>query len=208
MILETISVGPMQANCYIIASGNDSQAIIIDPGDEKHKIDRVLEKYNLKPAFIINTHGHIDHIGCDDKFGVPVYVHRQDAALLKSAALNLSAFLGASFKVKSDINELEDKQSVKLGELELEVIHTPGHSPGGISLLMKKPKDNILFTGDSLFYHSIGRTDFPGASNALLVKSIKEKLLKLSDDTVIYPGHGPSSTIGEERINNSFLQLK
>lgn len=207
MILETVSVGHMQVNCYIIASGPDSQAIIIDPGDDKKKIERVLKGHNLTPAFIINTHGHIDHIGCDEGFGVPIYVHRQDAALLKSPELNLSIFLGGAFSVTSKVKELEDKDSVKLGDLELEVIHVPGHSPGGIALLMKKPENNIVFTGDSLFYHSIGRADFPGASSAVLIKSIKEKLFKLNDNTIVYPGHGPSSTIGEERNNNPFLKL-
>jgi len=205
MILEIIRVGMMQANCYVIASGSDSNAIIIDAGDEKQKIEMVLKKYNLKPALIINTHGHIDHIGCEDKFGVPIYVHREDSALLKDPERNLSFFLGAPFSIESDIKIMEDKEIIELGQIQLEVIHVPGHTPGGISLLMKKPKGKILFTGDSLFYHSIGRTDFPGANEELLIKSIKERLLGLSDDTVLYPGHGPSSTIGEEKKNNPYL---
>ncbi|MDP3732607.1 MAG: MBL fold metallo-hydrolase [Candidatus Omnitrophota bacterium] len=205
MILETVCVGPMQVNCYILASSPDSQAIIIDPGEENQKIERVLKKYNLKPEFVINTHGHIDHIGCDDKFGVPVYIHRQDLALLKNPELNLSTFLISPFSLKSNIKILEDGDNIELGQIQLEVIHVPGHTPGGISLLMKKPKDKILFTGDSLFFHGIGRTDFPGASETLLIKSIKEKLFKLSDDTIVYPGHGPPSMIGEEKNNNPFL---
>ncbi len=205
MILEIICVGPMQVNCYVLASNPDSRAIIIDPGSESQKIERVLKKYNLKPEFIINTHGHIDHIGCDDKFGVPVYIHREDLALLENPELNLSLFLASPFSIKSNIKIMEDKNSIELGEIQLEVIHVPGHTPGGISLHMKRPKDNILFTGDSLFYHGIGRTDFPGASETLLIKSIKEKLFQLNDDTIVYPGHGPSSTIGEERNNNPFL---
>jgi len=205
MILETLQVGPMQVNCYILASGPDSPAIIIDAGDESKRIEKVLKKHRIKPAFIINTHGHIDHIGCDDKFGVPIYIHRMDLELLRNPERNLSAFLGVPFSLKSDIKVLEDKECLELGQIQLEVIHVPGHTPGGISLLMKKPKDKILFTGDSLFYHSIGRTDFPGASEDLLIKSIKERLFKLSDDTIVYPGHGPSSTIGEEKKNNPFL---
>lgn len=205
MILETICVGPMQVNCYILASRPDSRAIIIDPGDEKAKIERVLKKHNLKPEFIINTHGHIDHIGCDDKFGVPVYIHRQDLVLLQDPKLNLSTFFMSPFSLKSNIRTLEDKENIELNQIQLEVIHVPGHTPGGISLLMKKPKDKILFTGDTIFCQGIGRTDFPGANETLLIKSIREKLLKLSDDTIIYPGHGPSSTIGEEKKNNPFL---
>ncbi len=205
MILETVCVGQMQVNCYILASGPHSRAIIIDPGDEQQKIERVLKKYDLKPAFVINTHGHIDHIGCDDKFGVPVYIHRKDSGLLFNPELNLSVFLASSLTIKSDVKILEDNESIELEQIQLEVIHLPGHTPGGIALLMKKPQDNILFTGDSLFYHGIGRTDFPGASEEALIKSIKMRLFKLRDDTIIYPGHGPSSTIGEERDNNPFL---
>ena len=205
MILETVCVGQMQVNCYILASSPNSRAIIIDPGDEKQKIERVLKKYCLKPEFIINTHGHIDHIGCDDKFGVTVYIHRQDSVLLESPELNLSAFFASSFSLKSNIKILEDKDKIELDQIQLEVMHVPGHTPGGISLLMKKPKDKILFTGDAFFYHGIGRTDFPGASETLLIKSIKDRLFKLSDDTIVYPGHGPSSTIGEEKNNNPFL---
>jgi len=205
MILETLCVGPMQVNCYILASSPDSRAIIIDPGDEKQKIERILKKYCLKPEFVINTHGHIDHIGCDDKFGVPVYIHLRDLVLLENPELNLSVSFGSSFSLKSNIKVLEDKDNIELGQIQLEVIHVPGHTPGGISLLMKKPKDKILFSGDTLFYHGIGRTDFPGASETLLIKSIKMRLFKLSDDTIVYPGHGPSSTIGEEKNNNPFL---
>ncbi len=205
MILETICVGSMQVNCYILAENTDSQAIIIDPGSEDNKIKHVLKKHKLKPAFIINTHGHIDHIGCDDAFEVPIYIHRQDLALLKNPQLNLSTFLVSPFSVKSKIKVLEDKEKIELGQICLEVLHTPGHTPGGICLLMRRPSDKILFSGDTLFYHGIGRTDFPGADEGLLIKSIEEKLLNLADDTIVYPGHGPSSTIGEEKKNNPFF---
>ena len=205
MILETISVGPLETNCYILAVQENSPAIIIDPGDDEKKIRQVLSKYNLKPAMVINTHGHYDHIGCDDKFGVAILVHKDDAEMLKNSEVNFSTFLGSTFAVKSEIKTLEDGERIQLGAIELEVIHTPGHTPGGISLLMLQPENNILFTGDSLFYRSIGRTDFPGASHKQLVNSIKGKLLKLSDDTVIYPGHGPDSTLGAEKKHNPFL---
>lgn len=205
MILETVCVGQMQVNCYILAGKSNSPCIIIDPGDEENKIRRALEKYKLKPHLIINTHAHIDHIGCDDKFDVPIYIHREDLALLKDPQLNLSNFLNSSYSIRSNIKTLKDKEIIELDGIQLEVIHTPGHTPGGICLLMKKPDNKILFTGDSLFCQGIGRTDFPGADSELLIKSIKDKLLKLSDDTVIYPGHGASSTIGEERRNNPFL---
>ncbi|MDD4894298.1 MAG: MBL fold metallo-hydrolase [Candidatus Omnitrophica bacterium] len=205
MILEAVSVGPMQVNCYILALAPDEKAVIIDPGDEKRKIEQALKKHNLTPGFIINTHGHIDHIGCDDKFGVPVYIHRDDVPMLGDPKLNLSVLFANDCSIKSEIRALEDKDNIELGQIQLEVIHTPGHTLGGISLLMKKPKDNILFTGDSLFFHSIGRSDLPGGSSELLMKSIKDKLFKLRDDTIVYPGHGPSSTIGEEKKNNPYI---
>lgn len=205
MILETICVGPMQVNCYILAAKPNSQAIIIDPGDQEDRIKRVLNKYKLKPGLVINTHGHIDHIGCDDKFDAPIYIHRQDLVLLKDPQLNLSTFLMSPYSVRSNIRPLEDKEFIELAGIQLEVIHMPGHTPGGIALLLKKPKDKILFTGDALFYQGIGRTDFPGADEQLLIKSIKMRLLSLTEDTVIYPGHGPSSSIGEEKRNNPFL---
>lgn len=205
MILEAICVGTMQVNCYVLASEEGSRAILIDPGDEERKIWRVLNRHRLRPSFIINTHGHIDHIGADDHFGVPVYIHRQDLALLKDPQMNLSHFFSAPYSVKAEIKTLEDKESVILEQVQLEVVHTPGHTPGGICLLMKKPRGRILFTGDSLFSQGIGRTDFPGASQRALIASIKEKLLSLSDDTVVYPGHGASSTIGKEKKSNPFL---
>ncbi|MDD5166375.1 MAG: MBL fold metallo-hydrolase [Candidatus Omnitrophica bacterium] len=205
MILETIRVGVMQVNCYILALEDNSSGIIIDPGADEQKIRRVLDKHKIKPAFIINTHGHIDHIGCDDKFGIPVYIHSKDAELLRDPELNLSGFLAEPLSVKSQVRTLEDKEEINSGGFKLEVIHVPGHTPGGIALLMKEPETKILFSGDSLFFQSIGRSDFPGADGELLIKSIKEKLLILDDDTVIYPGHGASSTIGREKRRNPFL---
>ena len=205
MILEAVCVGPMQVNCYILASDENSPAMIIDPGDQARKIQQVLEKYKLKPAFIINTHGHYDHIGGDDKFGVPVYIHEKEAASLKDPQLNLSGLFALDYQVKSEIRMLKDNEIIGLDDIQLKVIHMPGHTPGGIALKMLKPSDKIIFTGDSLFCQGIGRSDMAGGDESLLIKSIKEKLLTLSDDTVIYPGHGPSSTIGEEKRNNPYF---
>jgi glyoxylase-like metal-dependent hydrolase (beta-lactamase superfamily II) len=205
MILETICVGPMQVNCYILASGENSPAIIIDPGDEERKIRQVLDKHRLKPAFIINTHGHYDHIGCDNKFAVPVYIHSQDAPALKDPQLNLSGFFARAFQVKSEIREVGEGDFIGLDDIQLKVMHIPGHTTGGIALLLTKPANKIVFTGDTLFCRSIGRSDLSGGNEVLLIRSIKEKLFTLSDDTVVYPGHGPSSNIGEEKKNNPFL---
>lgn len=205
MILETICVGPMQVNCYILAAQEGSGAIIIDPGAQAQEIKRVLGRHKLKPVFVVNTHGHYDHIGCDDKFNLPVYIHKQDLAMLKSADLNLSSAFALDYSVKSEIRTLEEKDNIELDGILLEVLHLPGHTPGGIALLMKNLPQQIVFTGDSLFCQGIGRSDLAGGDADLLVKSIKKKLFTLADDTVIYPGHGPSSTIGEEKRNNPFL---
>lgn len=206
MILETISVGPMQVNCYILACAQGREAIIIDPGDQAHKIQAVLDKHKLSPAMVINTHGHYDHIGGDDKFGVSVYVHKQDLGMLEDAKKNLSAIFSSPYKVASEIKILEDKEIIKLDCLELEVLHLPGHTPGGIGLLMKMPQADIVFTGDTLFYQGVGRYDLPGGSEHLLEKSIREKLFVLPVETKVYPGHGPATTIGREKSNNPFIK--
>lgn len=206
MILEAVIVGPMEVNCYILAAKENSQALIIDPGAEERKIRKVLDKHKLTPAFIVNTHGHYDHIGCDDSFGVPVYVHAQDAALLRDPQLNLSGLFAYAYSVKSEIRTVEEDEVIELGDIQLKVKHIPGHTPGGMALIMQKPADKIAFTGDTLFCQSIGRSDLAGGDGAQLVRAIKEKLLILPDDTAVYPGHGPASTIGEEKRHNPFLK--
>lgn len=204
MILETINVGPMQVNCYVLACTAGEKAIIIDPGDQYSKINLILKRNKLEPAMVINTHGHYDHIGCDDEFGVTVYAHKLDLPMLQNAGKNLSANYAAVFEVKSEIKTLEDKEIIKLDCLELEVIHLPGHTRGGIGLLMKKPQANIIFTGDTLFNSGIGRYDLEGGSRSQLEQAIKERLFTLPAQTLVYPGHGPSTTIGEEKNNNLF----
>ncbi len=201
MRIDTIVVGPMQVNCYILSSKTTKNAILIDPGDEYLKLKTFLEKHKLTPKFIVHTHGHIDHIQADNEFNLAVYAHSLDVELLKSPERNLSNFLSVPFRVKFDIKPIKDSQIIMLDDLSLQVIHTPGHTPGGICLKSAK----AVFTGDTLFAAGIGRTDFPGASYEQLMKSIQEKLLVLPDDTVIYPGHGPCSTIGEEKRGNPFL---
>jgi len=201
VILETACVGMMQTNCYILASKEGSLAVIIDPGAEERKVRKLLEKHRLKPAFIINTHGHYDHIAGDDKFGVPVYIHEDDAQMLKDPGLNLSGIFSLGCSVKSEIRLLEDKQRIKLDDIELEVRHMPGHTPGGIALVLRKPQEGVVFTGDSLFCQGVGRTDLAGGNETALIKAIKDNLFTLPDNTVIYPGHGPVSTIGQEKNN-------
>jgi glyoxylase-like metal-dependent hydrolase (beta-lactamase superfamily II) len=201
MILETILVGPMGVNCYILASKEGSAAIIIDPGAQERKIRQVLDKFKLNPGIVINTHGHYDHIGEDDKFGVDVYVHKLDAPMLKNPMLNLSGLFSLPYAVKSRIRFLEEGEIIKLDDLQLRVIHTPGHTQGGVALLLEKPVSKIVFTGDTLFCQGIGRSDLDGGNEEQLMKSLKDKLFILPSEFKIYPGHGASSTIGEEKKN-------
>ena len=191
-------------NFYILACADGGQAIIIDPGDQVLKIRAVLDKHKLKPAMVINTHGHYDHIGSDDEFGVLVYVHKNDLPMLVDARKNLSASFSLAYKVSSEIKTLEDREIIKLDCLELEVLHLPGHTSGGIGLLMKKPQTDIIFTGDTLFCQGVGRSDLPGGSQQLLEKAIRERLFILPAHTKVYPGHGAATTIGREKSNSSF----
>lgn len=205
MIFESITVGAMEVNCYILAEAINQDAIIIDPGAQLHKIEAVLKKFNLRPALVINTHGHYDHIGCDDKFGVPVMIHKDDASFLGDPALNLSGAFSVPYKAAVEIITLDDGQVIEHGGISFQVLHIPGHTPGGVALLLKSPQNNMVFTGDTLFRRGIGRSDLLGGDEALLMRKIKEKLLGLPDSTHVYPGHGPSTTIGEEKRTNPFL---
>ncbi len=200
MLIKKIIVGPMEANCYIISNDNRAAAII-DPGADYHKINNVIRKEGFLPQYIILTHGHGDHIGSIGKFDLPIWIHRGDAEFLTDPSKNLSGLFSIFLRTKPASKLLEDKELLKIGELELEVIHTPGHTPGSICI----NTDKVVFTGDTLFCGGVGRTDFPYGSEKTLFESISKKLLILSDDTIIYPGHGPSSTIGEEKKNNPFL---
>ncbi|HTY45315.1 MAG TPA: MBL fold metallo-hydrolase [Patescibacteria group bacterium] len=207
MIIESVEVGVFQANCYVIAERPSGQAIIIDPGDQERKIRKVLDAHNLTGGLVINTHGHIDHIRCNDAFGVPVYVHRLDLPMLKDCRLNLSGMFGAEYSTAAEAKAVTDGDTISLGSLKLKVLHIPGHTPGGIALLLEKPSPGAVFTGDSLFYRSIGRTDFPGAHEDALLTAIKDKLLSLPDATIVYPGHGIPTTIGDEKRENPFLHV-
>lgn len=191
----------MGANCYIVADKATKNAFLIDPGGEPGRIKNVLKKNGLSLKFIINTHGHGDHILGNGYFDVPVYVHSLEKDFLTDPDKNLSGMFGMFFKSPKATRLLEDGEKIRLDNLELEIIHTPGHTPGGISVKL----DGVVFTGDTLFAGGIGRTDLPAGDEGLLFKSIKERLFSLDDDVVVYPGHGPESTIGEEKRTNPFF---
>jgi len=207
MFLEKLVVGVLETNCYLIGCKKTKMAAVIDPGGEE-KVDLILdilEKNNFSLKYIINTHGHIDHIDGNNllkaKTKALLLIHRLDADMLVDANKNFSSFMGKEIYSPSADKLLEEGDEISLGTLNLIVIHTPGHTPGGISLVL----NNIVFTGDTLFAGGIGRTDLPGGSYQDLIKSIIEKLLILGDDKIIYPGHGPDSTIGEERRTNPYI---
>ncbi len=205
MILKTLTVGELGTNCYILGDEEKQQAMVIDPGGDFKIIETHIKKLKLKIRYIVLTHGHIDHIGALSQLkkttGAEILIHSKDSAMLRDPHQNLSVFSGDSMVAGRADRLLGEGDVIEFGTIKLEVLHTPGHTPGGISLLT----DKMIFTGDALFCGSIGRTDFPGSSHQQLIGSIKEKLLTKDDDFVIYPGHGPSSTIGQERRNNPFL---
>lgn len=210
VIVKELTVGILQANCYLLADENVRQAAIIDPGGDGEMIQSVIEGEKWKPVALINTHGHIDHIAANawlkKRYDVPLLIHGKDAISLTDTSFNLGIpGLGSVASVPAD-RDLSDGDEIRVGSLRLEVIFTPGHSPGSICLLLPRSGEpDVVFTGDTLFAGGIGRTDFPGGSMAILMNSIKARLLTLPDRTIICPGHGPASTIGRERTTNPFL---
>lgn len=206
MKIIKLEVGQLGANCYIVYCTKTLQGAVIDPGGDGMAIIKILKRDNIKVACIINTHGHADHIGANDEIkeatGAPILIHAADAKMLISAHGNLSSYIGSNLICEPADRLLEDGEKFMVGEIEFQVIHTPGHTLGGICLLA----NDTLFSGDTLFAQSIGRSDFPGGSHNQLIHSIKIKLLVLADPIIVLPGHGPATTIGEERQSNPFLQ--
>lgn len=206
MFLKTLEVGPLGTNCYLLGCEETKEGAVIDPGAEGERILAAAREAGIKIAYIINTHGHIDHIGANgiikESTGAPVLIHKDDAPYLTEPGRNLSLFMGSRDKSPEADCFLEEGDTINIGRtITLTVIHTPGHTPGGICL----KGEGFIFTGDTLFAGSIGRTDLPGGSYNQLINAIKEKLFVLDDDLKIYPGHGPSSTIGAERVDNPFF---
>ena len=208
MFLKRLVVGVLETNCYLIGCKSSKKAAVIDPGGEEEVdlILNLLQENNLDLKYIINTHGHIDHIAGNKalkaKTKALLLIHKLDAHMLIDTNKNFSIFMGKEIYSPPADRFLEERDEIILGSLKLTVIHTPGHTSGGICLIL----NNIVFTGDTLFAGGVGRTDLPGGSYQDLQKSIKEKLLNLNNGKIIYPGHGPNSTIGEERRTNPYLK--
>jgi len=206
-VFDVIVVGPLQVNCYILGNGGAGEAMVIDPGGNADAIFRRLSKMKLNLAYIVNTHAHVDHVGgireLKDMTGAEFIIHPEEEPDLLSAARRALAFGFSIDKPPKPDRFVEEGDTITLGEgLNIHVLHTPGHSPGGISLLV----DDMVFVGDTLFAGSVGRWDLPGGSYELLIQSIKRKLLTLGDNVKVYPGHGPSTTVGDERNYNPFVR--
>ncbi|MDY0133323.1 MAG: MBL fold metallo-hydrolase [Desulforegulaceae bacterium] len=208
MILKVLPVGPIMANCFVIGCKKTREAVVIDPGDEDERILMALADEKLTLKYIINTHGHFDHVAANkamkDATGAKILIHEEDAPMLSQLSTMAVSFgLSAENSPPPD-RFIEDGDLIEFGELTIKVIHTPGHSKGGVSLYCEKEK--VLFPGDTLFAGSIGRTDLPGGSYGDLIKNVRTKLFPLGDDVKVFPGHGPETTIGAERKLNPFFQ--
>jgi hydroxyacylglutathione hydrolase len=211
VIVETIPVGALMCNCVILGDERTKEAIVIDPGDDIERISAVLDKHGLRVRAIVATHGHIDHVGGIAKLkaltGAPAMLHEADLPMYENLA-EQARWLGVPTPPTTDIDKhLSDAQSLEFGGQKLEVRHTPGHSPGSVSFVL--PHDvPVIFAGDTLFAGSIGRTDLWGGSLDEILRSIRGTLLRMPDDSIVLPGHGPRTTIGIERATNPFLLEK
>lgn len=198
MIIKSFIAGMYEENCYLLMDEDTKELAIIDPGGQPNKIEEEIKLLNAKPKFILLTHGHMDHVGgvleLVNRISLPFYINKIEETYMEKDKYVFGSLPKAS-------GYLKEGDTLNLGNNTIKVIETPGHTAGGICFLI----DNKLFTGDTLFQGSVGRSDFPGGDGMLLVKNIKEKLLILGDNIEVYPGHGPASTIGYEKRKNPYL---
>lgn len=207
MIIKKLPVGPIMANCFILGCEETRKAAVIDPGDETDKILLSLASEQLTVEQIINTHCHFDHAGGNKKMkdatGAPLVLHALEIPVLENLESSAARWGLAMEASPAPDRTVADGDTITFGNITLKVIHTPGHSPGGICL----QAGDVLFAGDTLFAGSIGRTDFPGGDHQTLLSSIREKLFSMDDDVRVYCGHGPETTIGVEKRTNPFVQV-
>jgi glyoxylase-like metal-dependent hydrolase (beta-lactamase superfamily II) len=205
MIIKSLVVGPLEVNCYIIGDEETKKAMIVDPGDEPDRIIDLIKEDNLTPVYIFCTHAHFDHVGAvpelKEDTGAKILLHRDEKEIYE-AARDMAAFWGYDIPPLPEPDVfVKEGDTVEVGKLNFKVLHTPGHSPGGICLY----GNGIVITGDTLFAGSVGRTDFHGGDLNKLKESFK-RLLTLPEDTEVLPGHGPKSTIGIEKRENFFIE--
>ncbi len=208
MIVESLVVGPIAANCFIIGNSESKDGAIIDPGGDPEMILRVVKETGLRIMYIIATHGHFDHNAAvkqlKENIDSDFLLHPDDLLFVRRSKETAQKWGIDIEQVPDPDGYIKDGDVLKLGSLELKILHTPGHSPGGVSIYIQA--ENVLFSGDTLFNGSIGRTDFDGGSMEELAKSIKETLYALPESTIVYTGHGEQTTIGYEKMNNFFVR--
>ena len=206
MEMKHYCVGKVATNCYFAINEETKEMLVIDPGDSAQMLAEKIKKEGLKPKAVLLTHGHFDHAMAAEElaelFGIPVYAHEAEKDTLEDSGKNVSIMIGRRDSYHADVY-VRDGEVLQLAGMELKVLHTPGHTAGGCCYYLEKEK--VLFSGDTLFCQSVGRTDFPGGSMSKLVRSIKEKLMALPDEVRVYPGHMGLTTIGTERARNPYL---
>ena len=206
MEMKHYCVGQVATNCYFAINEETKEMLVIDPGDSAQMLAEKIKKEGLKPKAVLLTHGHFDHAMAAEElaelFGIPVYAHEAEKDTLQDSGKNVSIMIGRRDSYHADVY-VRDGEVLQLAGMELKVLHTPGHTAGGCCYYLEKEK--VLFSGDTLFCQSVGRTDFPGGSMSKLVRSIKEKLMALPDEVRVYPGHMGLTTIGTERARNPYL---
>jgi glyoxylase-like metal-dependent hydrolase (beta-lactamase superfamily II) len=209
MKIDHLILGAYETNCYVLRDSDAAKdCLVIDPGLDAEPLIDLLKEQNLNTVAVALTHGHIDHIAgvaaLREQFpDIRVYIHRLDAEMLTEPYTNLSVMSGIAFSTEPEDVSLEEQDVIEQAGVKLTVLHTPGHTPGGICLYSRD--DGVAFVGDTLFADSIGRTDFPGGSMSQLLNSVRQKLFTLPDETKVYPGHGPATTIAREKAHNPFF---
>jgi glyoxylase-like metal-dependent hydrolase (beta-lactamase superfamily II) len=207
MIHKALAVGLLEVNCYILGDEETKEAVVIDPGGDEAEILEVLKYHGLQLKTIIDTHGHFDHVDANqplkDATGAPIAIHALDADMLAKPSAEAMFFTGNRLRLSQADVLLKEGDVLSFGKYRMKVLHTPGHTPGGISLVMEG--DTLVYVGDLLFQGSIGRTDFPGGSFEDLINAVRTKIFPLGDNYTVFPGHGPVTTVGQERKYNPFF---
>lgn len=208
MIIDTITVGPVSTNCYLLTCDRTEEALVIDPGDRSDSITEAINARKAKVRMIVNTHAHFDHIAGNAAIaaftGAPIAIHEDALPMLRDRGL--APTWGITIERSPEPGRfLGDGDEVNIGDMKFSILSVPGHAPGHIALYA--PADGVLFAGDVLFHRGVGRTDLPQSSGIQLIDSIRQKLYTLPDETTVYPGHGPATTIGDEKKNNPYLRI-